>query len=599
MIMTRETCPQFMSRGPGMSLSALRRAGLLAAAAALPLSLLTAVPASAGAVAPFFSYVDVSAKFSATLSTADADGSNPTALLPAGYQVMDYDVTQDGQTELLAVQGCSGADCANERSLTSTQALLLVHHDAVYGTRARIIATWWEGQPRLTADGSPVWLDEAGTVWRITGIDYTTPDWADPSLSPTLGTVASSSAFSELSIVTTGAESWYTQALAVSADGSRVAVLQSDFTTPVPKSRVLAGDFATGAAAGATYYSHTWPSTGDTVPEYGLFTFLEDNGARLAFRTEKPAEAPIISTTSGEQERYESAYVATLSTDSTTPAVRASALDNVYSLRKLGSTWWGWKDSANPGNTAIVSSYGSSDTPDTVAIAPLVPRSNGDVTAGYEPTTAKPPVLAPAMVVHRLSGSASLRMKVRSVAAGKRDTFWPEFTYGQLPSQSPARAVLGAVQKGALLYSTDAGRSWHSTPTPGTTVKVGYQWWSVTPKLYRNTWFRWSYAGDMLTAPASTSSRRPVLVTVSPRFSAFGVAKVGARRVVSGTLSRVGGTAVLYRKVSATRWTALATVRVSSTGAFTFGRRPLARGSYKVVAVADTWWAASTRPFTV
>ena len=154
------------------------------------------------------------------------------------------------------------------------------------------------------------------------------------------------------------------------------------------------------------------------------------------------------------------------------------------------------------------------------------------------------------------------------------------------------------MQKGVLYFSIDGGRSWRTVDTPGSTVLVnGYQPWSLTPKLYRTTWFRWSYAGDMLTAPAATSPRHPVIVTVAPPITVT-VARSGANRTVHGLARRSGGRIVLLHKVGP-RFRLVATASISSKGAFSFGRRHLASGRYEVVAVGDASWGASTKVFTI
>ena len=86
-------------------LSRTRRAVLGAAVLALPLGLLPLAAASAVTPpTPVFSYIDASdPNYAQVLSSANADGSGPTALTPAGYQTISFDATQDGQTELIGL----------------------------------------------------------------------------------------------------------------------------------------------------------------------------------------------------------------------------------------------------------------------------------------------------------------------------------------------------------------------------------------------------------------------------------------------------------------------------------------------------------------
>lgn len=302
-------------------------------------------------------------------------------------------------------------------------------------------------------------------------------------------------------------------------------------------------------------------------------------------------------TRSGENIDY--GQLATLSLNNTTPVpVAAPALDNVYDLRPLGSIWYGWKDAADLVNAKVISQYGSTDSPATVAISGLTSRSNGDVTFGYVATSAVPTPLTAVMVKNPTAGASAFFPRTRSVAYGKRATYYAAFEYWQDPTQLATTPDYPfEVQRGTLYYSVNR-TSWRSQTTPGTQVLIsGERWSGVTPVLTRNTWFYWVYRGDMLTRAAPRTATYEV--TVAPLFKKFGIAKSGSRRIVAGTLTRVAGKAVLYRKVTSTRWKAVATVKITSKGVFSFGKLALAKGSYKVVSLADTWWAASTRTFRI
>lgn len=62
--------------------------------------------------------------------------------------------------------------------------------------------------------------------------------------------------------------------------------------------------------------------------------------------------------------------------------------------------------------------------------------------------------------------------------------------------------------------------------------------------------------------------------------------RVGRRR---RNLARIGGSAVLYKGTKK-----IATVKVSSRGVYSFGKRSLSRGIYRVVTIADVSWAAGS-----
>jgi hypothetical protein len=112
--------------------------------------------------------------------------------------------------------------------------------------------------------------------------------------------------------------------------------------------------------------------------------------------------------------------------------------------------------------------------------------------------------------------------------------------------------------------------------------------------LTRNTWFRWVYGGDWFT----TADVSPTaLVKVVPLVRQT-VTRSGSARVVSGTATRSRGTAVLSRVVGS-RLVRLATTHLTSNGRFSFGRRRLAKGRYRVDVSADVSWAAGAVRFTI
>ena len=86
-------------------------------------------------------------------------------------------------------------------------------------------------------------------------------------------------------------------------------------------------------------------------------------------------------------------------------------------------------------------------------------------------------------------------------------------------------------------------------------------------------------------------------VGVAPVITAR-VAKSGSKRIVSGTATRRAGTALLQRKVGTT-YVTVATTRLTNAGAFTFGKRSLVRGTYRVVAVGDASWLTGYRALTL
>lgn len=65
-----------------------------------------------------------------------------------------------------------------------------------------------------------------------------------------------------------------------------------------------------------------------------------------------------------------------------------------------------------------------------------------------------------------------------------------------------------------------------------------------------------------------------------------------------GAATRHRGTALLQRNVGG-RWSTVATTSLTYAGAYSFGARALARGTYRVLVLADRYWAAGAKAFTV
>ena len=580
------------------TLSRARRLGISAAALALPLSVLPLVSASADpAPPPYVSYLDTSAEpHAAALASADAVGSSAISLTPPGYQTRSYAVSEDGQTELIGLCHGTVTDCrTSEGAYDVTWALVLVHHDATNGTKSRVLSTYWDIRPALTRSGQDaVWLTN-DVVYRL-HVDYTSPDWATAG-----GTLTSSTAWAPQNDATS---TWSNVALAVSPSGDNVAVMQSDDATPTPSAKILAGPFASFDAVDTDpffYQEYVPPSTlaSDTrVPSTHTFVFLDET--HLAYGVYQPLDDPQFTVgTDPVLPLY--TEVATLAPSGTGSHVENTALKNTYDLGHLGSSWYAWKDRTDDNTTVVTSFASASDVSSSGAtsLSAFTDRVDGDVTRSYVPTSAQPPaLLASDVASNRSAAHPSLAMRTSSVAYGKRAVYAAGNGYFQDPTGAAYDPLSSYwVLKGQLLYSIDAGAHWasYTTTTGKSPITVGtWQWTGQTQKLTRNTWFKWSYLGDLMTAPGSTSKR---LVTVAPPITVK-VARSGSYRIVYGSVLRSRGSIALLHKVGS-RWRSVATVSISRKGAFSFGKKKLAKGSYKVVSLADTSWAASTTVFTV
>ena len=204
--------------------------------------------------------------------------------------------------------------------------------------------------------------------------------------------------------------------------------------------------------------------------------------------------------------------------------------------------------------------------------------------SGQIVTSTQPGALAPLAV--KMGVSAKLTLSAVKVNNGGRVHYDSVGTYPSPLTGEALQTVADKVYVGRLQYSFN-GTTWFNSIA---TVAGG----GLTPKTYRNTWLRWYYPGDVLTKPAFSSR---TLVRVTPTVTVK-VTKSGASRIVSGTTTRIAGTAVLWRYYSKA-WHQKYTGRILSTGAYSFGKRSLVKGSYKVTTVADVNWNAGSKAFSI
>jgi hypothetical protein len=152
------------------------------------------------------------------------------------------------------------------------------------------------------------------------------------------------------------------------------------------------------------------------------------------------------------------------------------------------------------------------------------------------------------------------------------------------------------VDRGLLERSYDGVHYYVFTTTSSANVRiVGNTYvYGYTPRLYRNTWFRWTYKGDNLTAKAAPIVR---VVKVVPLVTVK-VAKSGTKRTVYGSTTRQLGKVALSRKVGSV-WRIVAYASITAKRTYTFGKRSLVRGTYRVSTIADKSWAAGVKVFAI
>jgi hypothetical protein len=526
------------------------RTAVLAAVGAVALAL-TLVPAQVAQAVdgPHILFVDDHSN--GALTSGDLTGAGATALTH-GLGTIGFDASTDGS--VIAADAVTGTYATDVHD--STQGLV-VSHDGV----VRVLSTWVDGQPDVSADGAVVWFVTDGQLYRYLPVDQSSLI-AMTSLSPFVAPAG-----------------YYLTRISVSPDSTRIAVLFEKYSTKAP--------YAAVATKLAVYSIESYPvlqwSSSHTV----------SGGPQIFYDVPRWADATTLlygtcTTTGCPHWSYSTVDV---SAPTPTP-VAVPVLDgDKYSVQKVDGTWYAFSDTGS--GTSLVTSYQTT----TDLASPLgspVARTDGQHTHGYVVTTGSGTALA-ATSTNRATSRASFVLGSSLVRTGGTAVYSSYADFLRPLGTETFATDASATFRGTLQYSTDRAKTWRTrgwttgatdVPWPG----GGYPGNGRTQKLGRNTWFRWVFPGDLLVAPATSSVR---LVKVAPTLTTT-VTTSGSRRVVSGKAARAGGTIVLYqgsRKV--------ASVPISSTGAFTFGRRALSRGSYKVVALADLYWAASAKAFRI
>ena len=560
-----------------ISTSRIARATVLVAAGALALGLL---PGTASAVGPTpnFSYIDCAAPTATCdqiLWANNATGAGTAvALTPTAdhYQTYSYDVSASGDTWVVGLRHGPVVD----DSYDSTTGLVITHRGTNTGglVTSRVLATSWDAIPVISADGTKVWWLGDGSLYKFTA-----------TFDETTGAISGSTAkiAAPLFVGTALETAWN---LAISPDGTSAAVLfhndtYSSATPPVitaHKDRVVAAKINTTVSPSSAYFERKYDTTttDKTAPSANTFTFETDSTLLYDEYTFGDPAAPHGVTATIPAAGPHTTTTATINT-----------LTDYYDVRQLGGDFWGWQDTGS--GSGLVSTLGSTTTPTTVAPVAIGPRSDGVHTYRYVPSTNLPAPMA--VAANRAVAHANLVLSARTVAYGGRPAFWGYNLYLQ-PSVGTtyAESLADEVDRGQLHWISVGETKAHTIATSGSTAfqKGLATYLGFLPPLTRNTYVWWSYAGDYLTRPGVTAK---VLVTVVPKISVH-VTRSSRGTTVSGGTTRRGGSVVLYR-VTGTKQTKVATARINAVGSYTFGRRALATGIYRVVSVADATWAAA------
>jgi hypothetical protein len=518
-----------------------RRRLLLTAVATASLVVGLTAPAQATPLSPVL-FVDVA--HGHQLRTADSTGTASTIV--GNFYTWDYDVSGDGST--LAAIAHTGDE--KTAQFDRVQGLLVSH-----GGTTRLVSTYVQGNPIVSADGATVWFVNDDDLWAYSvAADTTTA----------LTTTHPFASVGGLDL----------ERIGISPDHTRVAALFAKFNTATPSvktnSRVEVRTIASPATPlyFATNAAPTTQLTFDFLPWVDSNTFLYG----------------ICTNADCNQWSVSKVDVSAL----TPTAVDVPALANFYNIRNVGTTWYLWKDTVPP--ATLVTSL--STTTDLLGVAPTaVPpsRVDGDSTFGYRGASGAPVTVSATTATGRPASQPHLLVSAPLVKTGGRVVYaaWAWYLKG-LGRQTFANDAAES-DRGTLLYSVNAGKTWltvrtttSTTPVPWPTGGFGN---GYTQKLSRTTWFRWALPASAFALPSITSVR---VVQVSPTVSAK-VTKSGSKRIVAGTAARVAGTAVLFKGTKK-----IASVKLSATGAYSFGKRVLSKGTYKVVTLGDASWAAGS-----
>ncbi|HTY71058.1 MAG TPA: hypothetical protein VMI11_01375 [Actinomycetes bacterium] len=531
-----------------------RLAGIGAVGAAVVAALLAGpAGASADTPTPVVVFTDAGATgATARLSVAAPDGSGVTRLTPSNLYTWSSAVSADGNTLVL---GAAITTPTKNDVFDFSTGLVLVRRD-VSTVTTTLLSSSYEGTPAVSADGSTVWWLYDGCVFKHA--NGTTTKESSGVFSPPKG--------------------YDTYGFAVSPDGTQGAAV---FLKTNAAGAATAGEIVTHPLDGSSGPFVDKKYSGGPVPNPTDLAWVDNTTVFYADQT------------SASESGFATHTVA-LSADGKS-GTTADGPANYYNAGKLGSDWWMWTDTGT--GSSLVTHWGTTADP-TVAPSSLSDRVDGQHSYSYQATAAVPPALG--TPANKAGANAFLDVSTNGTTTGKKVVYLSQNLYWvPVPGTTFANDA-DEVDYGVLQYSTDGRKTYRTLAHTNADNPVawpgasGYFGNGRTQALTRNTWFRWHYLGDLFTKAGYSNVQE---VSVSPTVK-LSVAKSGSRRTISGKAARQGGKATLYR-MSGGHKTKIATVKLTSKGGFSFGKRSLAKGTYEVVVAADKSWAASTKTLKI
>jgi hypothetical protein len=488
------------------------------------------------------SYLDVTTAGVRPLGSSLLSGTPATSLTPAGYVAYTYDVSDDGNSLLVGL--AHGGTTTPEQD--RTYGLVWVRRTAGV-TTSQTISTLWDTAPALSADGLTAWFVRNGILWSNIGTG--TFQVFGPDLRPHAGERL------------TG--------FSMSPDGSTVVAIyrEDGVTVTTTTSRILAVNI----------------TLGKTVA-------YADISGNLQLYPQSPAwSSPTSFVLSYDDASTKNASVTLTTGGGTVDTTQSLGSPGLYDVQQLGTAWWGFRQNGTQ------TEYVTAPDLSTIAAAPATTYPLGAGTVWYRLSDVTPPAPVAPTPESFLTVTPNLILPLSHVLYRGRVPVdaWADYSMNREGVKAG-----DWVGQGTLQYSYD-GVGWKNlfaTSTGRRVSVVGWTgtWAGTTQQLTRNTWFRWVRPGDWF-VPAVVSRRS--LVRVQPTVK-VAVAASGRYRTVAGSATRIGGIAVLYRgRLGLLRTVAKTTI--SSKGTYTFGRRVLAPGIYRVVVLKDANWNAGSLQFTV
>ncbi len=540
-----------------------RRAAAVIAATGLTAALLPLAAGSAQAdpTGPSFGYVTATdgypqhdASSDRLWATMPGDFGTTKLLTPDSY-VYRYDVSDDGNT--LVVSGQSRR--LSLPALNVTYGLLVTVRDPVTSAvYTRSLATYFDTNPDVTPNGALVFWMEDGVIYRYEVA--------------TQFTSAVSTRFAP-------AAGEYVARMAISPDGTKAAVL---YRTDKSGEPVAARIKAAALAAGPTPFQDSGTFTGQSgLPWSNVLEWTPDSSEILYSRLNESGPAPHVR-----------AYrVAPGGTPTELPDLAGS-----YDLSWHDGSWYQFRDPIG-GGSEVGSSAG-------LDVAPLdwTAFPYGSLSVRYRPASVVPPVVT--RPVNRAVSTASLYVGQSDVSTGAAVVYATLATY--LTDSTGRRAYntdAAQVRYGTLLASRDGKTftKYLATSAGDTLLKwpngqlFGNGRLSAS-ETQQNLWLRWCFGGDIFVSGDCSSTKK---ITVHPKLGVAGKYDASGRIWIHGSVSRRGGSVVLWRQ-SGTSWRPIASTPINNKyKTFSFGYRSLGSGVYRVTTKADVSFGSGESRFRI